>query len=44
VSQGPTPEEAINQIREAIRLHIEVLEEDHLPISEERFDTLLVAV
>lgn len=44
VSQGRTREEAISQIREAIRLHIKVLEEDHLPIPEERFDTLLVAV
>ena len=44
VTQGQTREEAISQIREAIRLYIEVLEEDHLPIPEERFDTLLVAV
>jgi predicted RNase H-like HicB family nuclease len=35
VSQG--------QIREAIQLYITVLEEDHLPIPEEQFDTLLVA-
>lgn len=44
VSQGKTREEAIRQIREAIQLYIAVLEEDHLPIPEERFDTLLVAV
>ena len=44
VSQGSTREEAITQIREAIRLYIEVLEEDCLPVPEERFDTLLVAV
>ena len=44
VSQGLTREEAIRQIRDAIRLYITVLEEDHLPIPEERFDTLLVAV
>ena len=44
VSQGQTREEAINQIREAIRLYVDVLAEDHLPIPEERFDTLLVAV
>jgi predicted RNase H-like HicB family nuclease len=37
VSQGQTREEAVNQIREAIRLYIAVLEEDHLPIPEERF-------
>lgn len=39
-----TREEAVSQIREAIRLYIAVLEEDHLPVPEERFDTLLVAV
>ncbi len=44
VSQGRTREEAVSQIREAIRLYMTVLEEDHLPIPEERFDTLLVAV
>ena len=44
VSQGATRQEAINNIREAIRLYIAVLEEDHLPVPEERFETLLVAV
>ena len=44
VSQGRTREEAIDGIREAIRLYIAVLEEDHLPVPEERFDTLLLAV
>ena len=44
VSQGKTREDAIGQIREAIQLYVKVLEEDHLPIPEERFDTLLVAV
>jgi len=44
VSQGGTRQEAINNIREAIRLYIAVLEEDHLPVPEERFETLPVAV
>ncbi len=44
VSQGATREEAVDHIREAIRLYIAVLEEDQLPVPEERFDTLLVAV
>jgi predicted RNase H-like HicB family nuclease len=44
VSQGQTREEAVSQMRDAIRLYIAVLEEDHLPVPEERFDTLLVAV
>jgi predicted RNase H-like HicB family nuclease/predicted RNA binding protein YcfA (HicA-like mRNA interferase family) len=44
VSQGRTREEAVGGIREAIRLYVGVLEEDRLPVPEERFDTLLVAV
>ncbi len=44
VSQGKTREEAITNIKEAIRGYIAVLEADHLPVPEERFDTLLVAV
>lgn len=44
ISQGQTREEAVSSIREAIQLYIAVLEEDHLPVPEERFDTLLVAV
>ncbi len=44
VSQGKTREEAVSQIREAIRLYIAVLQEDQLPIPDEQFDTLLVAV
>jgi len=44
VSQGRTREEAVSNIREAIRIYIAVLEEDQLPVPEERFDTLLVAV
>ena len=44
ISQGQTKEEAIANIREAIRAYITALEEDHLPVPEERFDTLLVAV
>ncbi|MBI2471882.1 MAG: type II toxin-antitoxin system HicB family antitoxin [Planctomycetes bacterium] len=44
VSQGKTKEDAINNIREAIEGYIAALKEDGLPIPEERFDTLLVAV
>ena len=44
VSQGTTRQEAINNIREAIRLYIAVLEEDQLPVPEDRFETLLLAV
>jgi len=44
VSQGKTKEEAITNIKEAIRGYIVALEEDHLPVPEERFETLVVAV
>ena len=44
ISQGKTKEEAIANIKEAIRGYIAALEEDGLPVPEEHFDTLLVAV
>jgi len=44
VSQGRTKEEAIANIREAIRVYIAALEADRLPVPEERFETLVVAV
>lgn len=44
ISQGTSREEAINYIREAIKTYIQVLEEDQLPVPEERFETLLIAV
>lgn len=44
VSQGQTREQAIANIREAIEGHILALQEDKLPVPEERFDALLVAV
>ena len=44
VSQGVTKEEAVQNIKEAIRGHIAALEEDHLPVPEGRFDAMLVAV
>lgn len=44
VSQGQSRKEAVNNMREAIQLYVRVLEEDNLPIPEERFDTLLIAV
>lgn len=44
ISQGRTREEAIQNIREAIALYIEALEADHLPVSVETFDAILVAV
>ena len=44
ISQGKTKEEAVNNIKEAISGYVKALEEDGLPVPEERFDTILVAV
>jgi predicted RNase H-like HicB family nuclease len=44
VSQGITREEAIKNIKEAITLYTEALEEDNLPVPAEHFNTLLMAV
>ena len=44
VSQGKTKEEATQNIKKAIEGYIEALEEDHLPVPEERFNTLLINV
>jgi predicted RNase H-like HicB family nuclease len=44
ISQGKTREEAIRNIREAIDLHLEVLQERGQPVPEDRLEALLVAV
>ena len=44
VSQGKTKEEAIANIKEAIRGYVAALEADKLPVPEERFEALVVAV
>jgi len=44
VSQGRTKEEAIANIKEAVQGYIAALKEDGLPVPEERFETLVVAV
>jgi predicted RNase H-like HicB family nuclease len=44
ISQGRTKEEALANIKEAIQGYIAALGEDGLPIPEERFETLLVAI
>ncbi|MCS7310476.1 MAG: type II toxin-antitoxin system HicB family antitoxin [Armatimonadetes bacterium] len=43
-TQGSTEEEALENIREAIRGYIAALQEDNLPVPEERFEAILVAV
>ncbi len=44
ISQGKTKEEALTNIKEAIKGYIAALEEDKLPVPEERFETIVVAV
>ena len=44
ISQGQTKQEAIVNIREAIDGYILALQEDGLPVPEERFKTLVLAV
>jgi predicted RNase H-like HicB family nuclease len=44
ITQGTNKEEALVNIREAIRGYIAALEQDGLPVPEERFEALLVAV
>ncbi len=44
ISQGKTKEEAITNIREAIKGYVSALEEDGLPIPPEKFETMVVAV
>lgn len=44
VSQGRTKEEAIENIKSAIRAYISSLEEDNLAVPPDNFDALLVAV
>ncbi len=44
VSQGETRQQAIINIKEAIIAYVDVLEEDGLPVPEERFETLVLAV
>lgn len=44
VSEGHTREEAVRNIREAIEGYITVLEEDGLPVPEDKLDALLLAV
>lgn len=44
ISQGETRAAAIANIREAIELYVEVLEEDGLPVPAERFEAMMVVV
>lgn len=44
ISQGKTKEEAIINIKEAIRGYIKSLQEDGISAPEEKFDTMVLAV
>ena len=44
ISQGKTKEEAIANIKEAMQGYVLALEQDKLPVPQERFETLLIAV
>ena len=44
ISQGETKQEAIANIKEAIEGYITSLQEDGLPVPEERFETLILVV
>ena len=44
ISQAETKQEIVRNIREAIEGYIVALEEDGLPVPEEHFEALLLAV
>ena len=44
ISQAETKQAAVSNIREAIEGYIAVLKEDGLPVPEENFEALLLAV
>lgn len=44
ISQGKDKEEAIANVKEAIRGYVKALEEDGIPVPPENFDSFLVAV
>ncbi len=44
ISQGRTKEDTVANIKEAIEGYAAALQDDGLPVPEEHFDTILVAV
>jgi len=44
ISQGQTRYDVVTNIREAIQGYVAALEEDGLPVPEDRFEALMVAV
>lgn len=44
VSQGATKQEAVENIKEAISCYVHALEEDGLPVPEDKFEAAVVVV
>jgi predicted RNase H-like HicB family nuclease len=44
ISQGKSKEEALINIRDAIRVYIAALQDDNISVPEEHFDVLLAVV
>jgi predicted RNase H-like HicB family nuclease len=44
ISQGETKAQSIENIKEAIDGYVSALEQDHLPVPEDKFEALLLAV
>lgn len=44
ISQGRTREEALKNIKEAVEGYVKALEEDGLPVPQETFSVMVVAV
>jgi predicted RNase H-like HicB family nuclease len=44
ISQGDTKAQAITNMKEAIEGYVLALEQDHLPVPEDKFEALLLAV
>jgi predicted RNase H-like HicB family nuclease len=44
VTQGVSREEAIENAKDAVEQYVAALEDDHLPVPAETFETLVVAV
>ena len=44
ISQGERKAKAVSNIREAIEGYVAALEEDGLPVPEDRFDAIVMAV
>ena len=44
ISQGESRQAAIESIKEAIEAYVEALEDDGLPVPEDKFEALVVAV